>query len=39
MGGTMTKVINREKAMRERMAWAGGLILVAIALNLHLHIL
>ena len=39
MGGTMTKVINREKAMRERMAWAGGLILIGIALNLHLHIL
>ena len=39
MGGTMAKVINREKAMRERMAWAGGLILIAIALNLHLQIL
>lgn len=39
MGGTMTKVINREKEMRERMAWAGGLILIGIALNLHLHIL
>ncbi|MFP7675533.1 LysE family translocator [Marivita sp. S0852] len=39
MGGTLTKAINREKAMRERMAWAGGLILIGIALNLHLHIL
>jgi threonine/homoserine/homoserine lactone efflux protein len=39
MGGTMTKVINREKAMREWMAWAGGLILIGIALNLHLQFL
>lgn len=39
MGGTMTKVINRERAMRERMAWLGGIILIAIALNLHLQIL
>lgn len=39
MGGTMTKVINRERAMRERMAWIGGAILIGIALNLHLQIL
>lgn len=39
MGGTMTKIVNRERVMRERMAWAGGLILIAIALNLHLPIL
>lgn len=39
MGGTMTRVINRERAMRERLAWAGGLILIAIAINLHLQIL
>lgn len=39
MGGTMTKVINRERAMRERMAWTGGLILIGIALNLHLQVL
>lgn len=38
-GGTMTKLINRERAMRERLAWAGGMILIAIALNLHLQIL
>ncbi|WP_166418147.1 LysE family translocator [Cochlodiniinecator piscidefendens] len=36
MGGSMTKLINREHAMRERMSWVGGLILIAIALNLHL---
>jgi threonine/homoserine/homoserine lactone efflux protein len=39
MGGTMTRVINSERVMRERLAWAGGLILIAIALNLHLQIL
>ncbi len=39
MGGSMTKVINREKAARERLAWFGGLILIAIALNLHLELL
>lgn len=39
MGGTMAKVVNRERAMRERMAWAGGLILIAIAMNLHLGFL
>lgn len=39
MGGSMTKLINRKKAMRERMAWVGGLILIAIAVNLHLQIL
>ena len=37
MGGTMTKALNKNTAMRERMAWAGGLILIGIALNLHLH--
>lgn len=39
MGGTMSKLINRKRAMRERMAWAGGLILIAIAINLHLQFL
>ncbi|WP_299705904.1 LysE family translocator [uncultured Tateyamaria sp.] len=39
MGGAMTKIINRERAMRERMAWIGGFILIGIALNLHLQIL
>ncbi len=37
LGGTMTDVINREQVMRERMSWAGGLILIAIAMNLHLQ--
>ncbi|SLN50522.1 Homoserine/homoserine lactone efflux protein [Roseovarius gaetbuli] len=35
MGGTMTQVINRQQVAREGLAWAGGLILIAIALNLH----
>lgn len=39
MGGTMTKAINRERVVRECMAWAGGLILIGIALNLHLQVL
>jgi threonine/homoserine/homoserine lactone efflux protein len=39
MGGTMTKMVNRERAMRERMAWVGGLILIAIAINLQLQFL
>lgn len=37
MGGTMTRAINRERALRERMAWVGGMILIAIAANLHLQ--
>ena len=37
LGGTMTEVINREQMMRERMSWVGGLILIAIAVNLHLQ--
>lgn len=39
MGGTMAKAINRKKRMRKWMAWAGGLILIGIALNLHLSFL
>lgn len=39
MGGTMTQAINRKRVMRERMTWAGGLILIVIAINLHLQVL
>ena len=39
MGGSMTKMINRQKAMREALAWIGGVILMGIALNLHLGFL
>ena len=39
MGGTMTNVINREKAVREYLAVIGGIILIGIALNLHLDFL
>ncbi len=37
MGGTLTQIINRQQQLRERLAWAGGLILIMIALNLHLN--
>ena len=36
MGGTLTQSINHQQKMRERLGWAGGLILIVIALNLQL---
>ena len=39
MGGTMTQALNRERALRERLAWVGGLLLIVIAVNLHLQFL
>lgn len=39
MGSTMTKAINRNRTVRQAMAWGGGLVLIAIAANLHLHFL
>ena len=39
MGGTMARAINNKKAIRERLAWVGGLILIGIALNLQLEVL
>lgn len=36
-GGTLTKVINKEKATRERLAWIGGVILIGVAVNLHIQ--
>lgn len=36
LGGTMTKTLNTNKRAREVMAWAGGLVLIGIALSLHL---
>lgn len=36
LGGTMTRAINGKQAFRTYMAWVGGGILIAIALNLHL---
>ena len=39
MGGTMAKTINRKKALREKLAWVGGLVLIGIALNLLLEVL
>jgi threonine/homoserine/homoserine lactone efflux protein len=39
MGGTLTQSINNRQKMRERLAWAGGLTLIAIAINLHVGLL
>lgn len=39
MGGTLTSRLNQQQKLREAMAWAGGLILILIAINLHLSIL
>ena len=39
MGGTLTKSINQRREFRERLGWAGGLMLIAIAVNLHLGFL
>lgn len=39
MGGSMTLAINQSQAFREYLAWAGGFILIGIALNLHIGIL
>lgn len=36
MGGTLAQSINRQQKFRERLSWAGGLILILIAVNLHL---
>jgi len=38
MGGTLTQSINHRRKFRERLGWAGGLALIAIAVNLHLGI-
>lgn len=35
MGSKMAGAINQRRQLREGMAWAGGLMLIAIALNLH----
>ena len=36
MGGTMTRLVNGRETFREALAWVGGLILIAIAVNLYL---
>lgn len=38
MGGTLTQSINHRRKFRERLGWAGGLALIAIAVNLHLGV-
>jgi len=39
MGGTLARGINSKQTFRERMGWVGGLLLIAIAANLHLEFL
>ena len=39
LGGSIARVMNRERSMRERLSWVGGLILIAIAVNLHIGLL
>lgn len=39
LGGSLAEGLNRKQAFRERFAWAGGLTLIAIAVNLHLGFL
>jgi threonine/homoserine/homoserine lactone efflux protein len=39
MGSAMTNAVNNNNTVRRAMAWGGGLILIAIAANLHLHFL
>jgi threonine/homoserine/homoserine lactone efflux protein len=39
MGGTIARAISRATELRQRMAWFSGLILIAIALNLHLGLI
>jgi threonine/homoserine/homoserine lactone efflux protein len=39
MGGTMAQSINRSQKFRERLSWVGGMILIAIAVNLHLGLI
>ena len=39
LGGSIARVMNRERSMRERLSWVGGLILIAIAVNIHVGFL
>jgi len=36
MGGTMAQVLNHRRKFREGLGWAGGIVLILIAVNLHL---
>ena len=38
-GGAMAKLINRQTATRQYLAWIGGVMLITIAANLHLDLL
>lgn len=39
LGGTMAETLNRRRRMRQAMGWISGLILIAIAANLHLGVI
>ncbi|MEM8774701.1 MAG: LysE family translocator [Pseudomonadota bacterium] len=39
LGGTMAQALQRNRRVRECLAWAAGIILVCIAFNLHLNII
>lgn len=39
LGGRLAKAVNQKQIMGERMAWAGGFVLIVIAVNLHLNII
>ena len=39
IGGTLTQSLNNRRCLREGLAWAGGIILVLIAMNLHFPLL
>lgn len=39
MGGTMAQRLNRRRQFREGLGWFGGLVLIAIAVNLHVRFL
>ncbi|MEL6550230.1 MAG: LysE family translocator [Pseudomonadota bacterium] len=37
-GGSMARFMNRQRDMRKWMAWGGGTVLIAIAINLHISL-
>lgn len=39
LGGTLVQTASRKRILRVGLAWIGGLVLIAIALNLHLRVL
>jgi threonine/homoserine/homoserine lactone efflux protein len=39
LGGTLVQTASKKRVLREGFAWIGGLVLIAIAVNLHLRVL